>query len=59
MRVAMLETTVQILSTTVRLIDDEDGDEAEQRFNSAMCGLLLIVTGGHRTGSERIGRAVG
>jgi hypothetical protein len=42
----MLETTVQTLSTTVRLIDDEDGDEAEQRFNSAMCGLLPIVTGG-------------
>ena len=44
----MLETTVQILSTTVRLIDDEDGDEAEQRFHSAMRGLLLILTGGLR-----------
>ena len=42
----MLEKTLQLLSTAVRLIDDEDGDEAEQRFNSAMCGLLLIVTGG-------------
>ena len=44
----MLEKTLQILSTAVRLIDDEDGDEAEQRFNSAMRGLLLIVTGGLR-----------
>jgi hypothetical protein len=48
MREAMLEKALQILSTTVRLIDDEDGHEAEQRFHSAMRGLLLILTGGLR-----------
>jgi hypothetical protein len=48
MREAMLEKTFQILSTTVRLVDDEDRDEAEQRFNSAMRGLLFILTGGLR-----------
>src|SRR5215471_8594917 len=29
----------------IRLIDNEDGDEAEQRMRSAMRGLLLILAG--------------